>query len=75
MATKNKDDWLTVRVGAELKRRIQDLVDSGEYKNKSEFTTQAIEEKLDPSTRDEVVKRELEGMKLRDPDFFRNLVK
>ena len=39
---------VNVRVAADLKKQIQDLVDTGEYQDVSHFVTVAIKEKLDP---------------------------
>lgn len=39
----------------------------------STFTIEAIEEKLDPAKRDEIMKEELLDLKRRDPAFFKRL--
>lgn len=50
MPTKNKEDYLTVRVTPDFKQRIQDLIDDGKYENIADFVRDAIADKLDPST-------------------------
>lgn len=49
MPTKNKDEYITMRIGETLKGKIQDLVDVGEYDDISKFVREAIIEKLNPT--------------------------
>jgi Arc/MetJ-type ribon-helix-helix transcriptional regulator len=43
------NDTIRVRVGEELKQKIQGLVDSGEYEDISAFVRDAIREHLNPT--------------------------
>lgn len=54
---KNKEDWLTIRIGPELKNQIKDLVDLNKYPDMSTFVIEAIQEKLDPSRRGDIEER------------------
>jgi len=69
MVTKNKEDWLTVRIGASLKEDIRKAVETSDYPNMSAWLVAAIKEKLDPSKRAEITKKELLALREHDPGF------
>jgi Arc/MetJ-type ribon-helix-helix transcriptional regulator len=66
---KNKEDWLTIRVGTDLKNRIKELVDKGDYPDMSTFVIEAIQEKLDPS-RKENIKEQIRQALFEDPTLL-----
>lgn len=49
------DAQLTMRVNSSLKSKVQDLVDSGTYRSISHFVEEAIREKLDRATDNEII--------------------
>jgi Arc/MetJ-type ribon-helix-helix transcriptional regulator len=53
------NDTIRVRVGEELKQKIQALVDSGEYEDISAFVRDAIREHLNPQRGIERTKRHI----------------
>jgi Arc/MetJ-type ribon-helix-helix transcriptional regulator len=53
------NDTIRVRVGEELKQKIQGLVDSGEYEDISAFVRDAIREHLNPQRGIERTKRHI----------------
>jgi Arc/MetJ-type ribon-helix-helix transcriptional regulator len=53
------NDTIRVRVGEELKQKIQALVDSGEYEDISAFVRDAIREHLNPTRGIEHTKRHI----------------
>jgi len=53
------NDTIRVRVGEELKQKIQGLVDSGEYEDISAFVREAIREHLVPTRGIERTKRHI----------------
>ncbi len=53
------NDTIRVRVGEDLKQKIQALVDSGEYEDISAFVRDAIREHLNPNRGIERTKRHI----------------
>jgi Arc/MetJ-type ribon-helix-helix transcriptional regulator len=53
------NDTIRVRVGEELKQKIQALVDSGEYEDISAFVRDSIREHLNPNRGIERTKRHI----------------
>jgi Arc/MetJ-type ribon-helix-helix transcriptional regulator len=53
------NDTIRVRVGEELKQKIQALVDSGEYEDISAFVRDAIREHMNPNRAIERTKRHI----------------
>jgi len=53
------NDTIRVRVGEELKQKIQSLVESGEYEDISAFVREAIREHLNPTRGIERTKRHI----------------
>ncbi len=53
------NDTIRVRVGEELKQKIQGLVDNGEYEDISAFVRDAIREHLNPTRGIERTKRHI----------------
>jgi len=47
------EDTVGIRIDPEAKKKIQEKVDSKEYKNISAFVNEAIAEKLEPDYEDE----------------------
>lgn len=73
MGTKSKDDWLSIKLGKDLKKQVKEIVDSDdEYENMSAFAREAIIDKIDPARR---LKRNQEDLLklLRDPAIRRDL--
>jgi Arc/MetJ-type ribon-helix-helix transcriptional regulator len=66
---KNKEDWLTIRVGTDLKNRIKEMVDLGRYPDMSTFVIEAIQEKLDPSRKVDV-KEQIRQALSEDPSLL-----
>jgi Arc/MetJ-type ribon-helix-helix transcriptional regulator len=65
----DSEELIHVRIGSELKKRIQELVDRGEYKDITAFVKGAIIERLDPYWDIEKVKRSILYLKEKDPEF------
>jgi len=69
-------EQIGIRAPIGTKARIQEYIGYGRpYRDLTAFILAAIDEKIDPEKRDEIVKQELTDLKLRDPEFFRDLVR
>jgi len=67
MPTKNKEDWINVRVDPDMKLRIQTIVDEsgGRYDRVADWIREAIAEKLDPKRRREITEEQFAQMLVR----------
>lgn len=65
----DSEELIHVRIGSDLKRRIQELVDRGDYKDITSFVKDAVIERLDPYWDIEKIKKSIIYLKDRDPDF------
>ena len=72
----NEIEHIGIKAPKGTKARIQDHIGYGRrYRDLTEFVLAAIEEKLDPTKRDEIIRQELIDLKRRDPVFFQTLLK
>jgi Arc/MetJ-type ribon-helix-helix transcriptional regulator len=60
------DEFIGFRIPSDLKHQIQEKIDAGEYRDMTTFVLETIREKLDPSKRNEALKKNLIEL-LRDP--------
>jgi Arc/MetJ-type ribon-helix-helix transcriptional regulator len=74
VVSKNKDEWINVRVEPDVKTRIQGIVDesNGRYDRPSDWVREAISDKLDDRKRIDRAKRDLIEV-LKDPRARREL--
>jgi Arc/MetJ-type ribon-helix-helix transcriptional regulator len=63
------NDTIRVRVGEDLKQKIQALVDSGEYEDISAFVRDSIREHLNPNRGIERTKRHIVYLVENDTDI------
>ena len=70
MVTKNKDDWVNVRVTSEVKSQILELVDAGKYEDLATFIREAIADKIDPSRKEDEITRMIEQILREKPDVL-----
>ena len=62
MVTKNKDDWVNIRIPTDMKAQILEMVEAGDYDNMADLIREAITEKLDPRKRKEITEERLTQM-------------
>ncbi len=68
----SENDKIGIRAPPGTKARIQEYCGYGrQYHTISDFINAAIDEKLNPLKRDEILKQELIALNRRDPEFFR----
>ena len=65
----DSEELIHVRIGSDVKRRIQELVDRGDYKDITAFVKDAIMERLDPFWDIEKIKRSILHLWDTDPEF------
>jgi Arc/MetJ-type ribon-helix-helix transcriptional regulator len=62
MVTKNKDDWVNIRIPTDMKAQILEMVEAGDYDNMADLIREAITEKLDPRKRKEITEKQFAEM-------------
>jgi Arc/MetJ-type ribon-helix-helix transcriptional regulator len=67
--TNDSEELIHVRIGSDVKKRIQELVDRGDYKDITSFVKEAILERLDPFWDLQKIKRSILHLRNTDPEF------